>query len=37
MSRAVGVKKPQEAQTARAFWKKEDNQGCRRRKLRPHA
>ena len=34
MSRAVGVKKPQEAQKAKALWKNEGSQGCRRRILR---
>ena len=34
MSRVMGVKKPQEAQKAKALWKNEGSQGCRRRVLR---
>ena len=37
MSRAVGVKKPQEAQKAKALWENEGGQGCGRIIPRPHA
>ena len=37
MSTAVGVKKPQEAQKAKAFLENEGSQGCGRRILRSRA